>query len=162
MTVDIIQKDNPILRDVASEVDVTTLPNAELSQLVRDMSDALAAAKDGVAIAAPQIGVSLRVFVVAGTVVGENEPNKVFVNPRIVSASKETEVVGEGCLSVVGHYGSVPRATRATVEAYDENGTKFELGGSGLMAQIFQHEIDHLNGILYIDKAEEVHEVPSE
>lgn len=156
MTKPIIQKDNQTLREVAAQVDITTLPNPEITALINDMSDALVGAADGVAIAAPQIDVSLRVFVVAGKIVGENEPDKVFINPTIVKHSKETEVMGEGCLSVEGYYGSVVRHTKATVEAWDENGNKFTLGGAGLMAQIFQHEIDHLDGILYIDKAEEI------
>ena len=156
MTKEIIQKDAPTLRDIAREVDITTLPNPKVSQLLNDMSAALATAKDGVAIAAPQIDVPLRIFIIAGKIIGENELDKVFINPTITKTSKETEIMGEGCLSVQGYYGNVIRNVKATVEAWDENGNKFTLGGSGLIAQIFQHEIDHLNGILYIDKAEDV------
>jgi len=70
--------------------------------------------------------------------------------------------MSEGCLSVRPIYGKVRRATRATVEAYDENGKKFVKEGVGLLAHIFQHEIDHLDGILFTDKAKDMYEVPLE
>jgi len=129
------------------------------------MSETLATQKDGVAIAAPQIGVSLRVFIVSGKLFSTEEdvdysilPDLVFINPKIIKTSKDTSSEEEGCLSVVGKYGTVGRPTKTTVRAYNENGEVFERGGAGLLSKIFQHEIDHLNGILFIDKAEEVHD----
>ncbi|MFA6000113.1 MAG: peptide deformylase, partial [Candidatus Paceibacterota bacterium] len=82
----------------------------------------------------------------------------VFINPKISKMSKDKEWLMEGCLSVRPLYGKTWRSKKATITAYDENGKKFVRGASGLLAQIFQHETDHLNGILFIDHAKEVRE----
>ena len=96
-------------------------------------------------------------------VITEEEKNKfsdvVYINPEIKKLSRTKTRVDEGCLSVRYLYGKVERSEKATVTAYDENGHKFTRGGSGLLAQIFQHEIDHLNGILFIDKADDIVEI---
>lgn len=133
------------------------------------MKNALATQDDGVAICAPQIGASKRAFVIAGRILAdifgkENEkvPDMAFINPEIIRRSKKSEWIEEGCLSLRYLYGKVNRSAKARVSAYDESGKKFELGGSGLLAQIFQHEIDHLDGILFIDKARDVKDIPPE
>jgi peptide deformylase len=84
----------------------------------------------------------------------------VFINPQILKKSREQELMEEGCLSVRWLYGQVKRAKKVLVKAYDETGKPFTFGGSGLMAQIFQHEIDHLDGVLFIDKARGLKEMP--
>ena len=146
------------------------------------MSASLRAQDDGVAIAAPQVGHSLRIFVVSGKIfsedfainrterllgVGEADnvkvPKKkdkdlVFINPKISKLSRDKDWMPEGCLSVRWLYGQTFRSKKATVTAYDENGKKFVRGASGLLAQIFQHETDHLNGILFIDHAKDIKE----
>jgi peptide deformylase len=133
------------------------------------MKSALHQEEDGVAIAAPQIGESLRIFVESGRVKqlidGEyDETNipadKVYINPEIIRLSRKKTKVEEGCLSVRWLYGFVERSEKARICAYDEFGKKFEKGASGLEAQIFQHEVDHLNGILFIDKAENIENLP--
>ena len=115
---------------------------------------------NGVAIAAPQIGIPLRIFLVHSTSTDPEDahtlPDLVAINPRIIKLSKRSRLVGEGCLSVGEQYGSIRRATHATIRAYDENGVEYERGASGLLAQIFQHEVDHLDGILFVDRAERV------
>ena len=141
------------------------------------MAKALHSQDDGVAIAAPQIGVPLRIFIVNGRIFDEDfvhgkkpltdtsmvhHPDLVFINPIFTKISRDKKLLSEGCLSVRPIYGKVRRATRATMEAYDENGKKFIRSGSGLLAHIFQHETDHLDGILFIDKAEDLHESTSE
>lgn len=145
------------------------------------MKIALEKEEDGVAIAAPQIGVPLRIFVVShrvfemsttpsgpAPVPQTSEPKKiqaedmVFINPEVIKVSRKKAWMSEGCLSVRWYYGEVARADKATVRAYDENGKLFTRGGSGLLAQIFQHEIDHLNGILFIDSARHVEKVTKE
>ncbi len=135
------------------------------------MKSALDAEDDGVAIAAPQIGVPLRIFIVSGRVLnfikGDADdapryPDIVFINPKITKLSKEKEFMEEGCLSVRWLYGKVKRSTKASIEAYDENGNFFKKGASGLMAQIFQHETDHLNGILFTDTAKDLEEIDPE
>ncbi|MCE9585067.1 peptide deformylase [Candidatus Nomurabacteria bacterium] len=173
--IEIVQKGNNVLSTVAKEVPIADIGKPKLKKILKDMKDALDSQGDGVAIAAPQIGVSLRIFVVAGKVFDknflENTPsldipqNKkddlshlVFINPKISKLSKEKKWVPEGCLSVRWLYGETHRSKKATVTAYDENGKKFTRGGSGLLAQIFQHETDHLNGILFVDHAKNLKE----
>ena len=77
----------------------------------------------------------------------------VFINPKIIKISKKKQTVKEGCLSVVGVFGVIVRAEKITLEAYNEKGEKFSRGASGLLSQVFQHEMDHLNGILFTDTA---------
>ncbi len=130
------------------------------------MSGALATCDDGVALAAPQIGISLRIFIVSGRVFVDEgatpEPDAVFINPVITKRSKKLLTLDEGCLSVRWLYGKTRRSDKVTVEAQDSDGNKFTWNGSGLLAQIFQHEIDHLEGILFIDHATEVEEIKPE
>lgn len=163
----IVQAGDAVLRGKAQTVSDVEIGSDSFRTIVDDMKQALASRKDGVAIAAPQIGIPLRIFVVSGRVLTSNttEPkqDKVFINPVITKLSKEKKWMEEGCLSVGFHYGEVRRSTRATITAFDETGTLFSLGASGLLAQIFQHEVDHLDGILFIDKARAVQElVPDE
>ena len=174
--VEIIQNGNPILRKIAKEVPVASIPSEKIHRVIADMKKALHSQDDGVAIAAPQIAVSLRIFVVSGKVfeedfVGGNKllkdisgthPDLVCINPIFKKISKDKKSLAEGCLSVRPLYGKVRRATKATIEAYNEKGEKFTMEGSGLLAQIFQHETDHLDGILFIDKARDMHEVANE
>ncbi|MEK7650552.1 MAG: peptide deformylase [Patescibacteria group bacterium] len=161
----IVQKDAAVLRQIAKAVTRPEFNSPALKTLLRDMSASLAQEPDGIALAAPQIGVSKRVFIVSHKISGENNektevrPDLVFINPVITKLSKKKKLLEEGCLSVRPIYGEVARAEKASVEAYDETGQKFTRHGSGLLAQIFQHEIDHLNGILFIDKAENLHEI---
>lgn len=178
--VSIVNKDNKILRKKAKLVSAEDFHSPALKKLIADMGKALLSQQDGVAIAAPQLGVSLRLFVVAGKIFAlmdskknkketasqkEKRPeykDKVFINPEIVKFSKEKDFVEEGCLSVRYLYGRVERSKKIRIRAQDERGNWFELGGSGLLAQIFQHEVDHLNGILFIDKAKDVVELSKE
>ena len=169
----IIQKENKILRKSAEKVPLLEIISPKIKKVLSDMKSALASELDGVAIAAPQIAIPLRIFVVASKVfsigkkgLSKASPNKtkfhpdmVFINPELVKISKEKGWVEEGCLSVRHFYGRVERAKKVRIRAYDEKGKVFEIGGSGLLAQIFQHEIDHLNGVLFIDKAKDVIEI---
>lgn len=161
----IIQQDNKILRQIAAEVPVADIARPKIQGIVADMKAALATQHDGVAIAAPQIAVSLRIFVlnpqVYQTLKTEGPQPLVFINPRIVKMSRDRKAMSEGCLSVRPWYGKVRRASKATVEAYNEAGEKFTFDGNGLLAQIFQHEIDHLDGVLFIDKAKDLRELPA-
>jgi len=165
----IVQQKDPVLRKKAKPVPLSMIGSPELTQIFYDMSAAMATQKDGVAIAAPQIGVSMQIFMVSGEVLskadknytGDNS-NLIFINPKITKLSKDKKLVEEGCLSVRWLYGKVARSTRASIEALNEKGEKIERGASGLLAQIFQHETDHLNGTLFIDKAEEVWEMTEE
>ncbi len=166
----IIQKENPTLRKLALPVQITEITSPKIVKVIKDMKKALLIEDDGVAIAAPQIGESLRIFVVSGRALAmikagmedtdEVLPDETYINPEIIKISKKKKTIEEGCLSVRWLYGKVERSEKVVVRAYDEQGKKFERGGAGLLAQIFQHEIDHLNGILFIDKATELENLP--
>lgn len=168
--VTILQKEHDVLRQVAKEVPLEDINTPKIKKILSDMKKALASQDDGVAIAAPQIGVSLRIFVVSGRVTAilkEEEdatayPDMVFINPKITKLSKEKELMEEGCLSVRYLYGKVNRSTKAHIEAYDEHGAFFKKGAAGLLAQIFQHETDHLDGILFSDSAQDLVDIPPE
>jgi peptide deformylase len=170
--IEIVQKGESVLRGIALPVAPSDITSKRIQAIIADMKKAIAEQDDAVAIAAPQIGKSLRIFVVSGKVLlkdypeieptGDIPPDLVFINPVISKLSKEKKKVPEGCLSVRWLYGDVVRSTRATIKAYDETGREFSRGGSGLLAQIFQHEVDHLDGILFIDKAENIEDIPPE
>lgn len=170
--VEIVQKENKVLRQVAKEVPVSKISSEEIKKVLNDLSEAVNSQDDAVAIAAPQINVSLRIFCVSGRAFNEDFlegkidyndyskfPNRFFINPEIIKISKDKKAVEEGCLSVRPLFGKVRRASRATVSAYNEKGEKFEMEGVGLLANVFQHEIDHLNGVLFIDKAKDIREI---
>ncbi len=170
--VTIVQKENPVLRKTARAVEKEEIKSKDVKNAIRKMKEALHSQKDGVAIAAPQIAVPLRIFVVSKDIFDDERLKKlsniksgvgkdmVFINPRIVKISKKKIWTPEGCLSVRWLYGDVKRADKATIEAYDESGKKFTRGASGLLAQIFQHETDHLDGVLFTDKAKNLAELP--
>lgn len=145
----IVETGDPILREKCRPVKHIT---NNIHKLLKNMADTMYEAP-GVGLAAPQIGVPKRVIVVdAGDGLIE------LINPEIVS-SEGTETDYEGCLSVPGTRGEVPRAYRVTVKGLDRNGKPVEYTGEGLLARVFQHEIDHLEGILYVDKALSVEKI---
>ena len=125
----------------------------DIKQLIEDMIETMHAS-DGIGLAAVQIGELARIIVVE---LPEDEEiwgsgkRYVVVNPEIIKASRETEVGMEGCLSVPGYVGEVERSSEVLVRGLDEHGDKFRLRPRGFLARVFQHEIDHVNGILYID-----------
>lgn len=165
MQKEIIQVENKILREKSEEIKLEDVSSKEIKDLVQDLKDTLKNAQNGIALSAVQIGVLKRVFVVSGKAFCESEeredcknPDLVLINPKIIKQSKEKEWMEEGCLSIKGTYGIVERSIKTQIEALDESGKKISRGGSGLLSQIFQHEIDHLNGVLFIDKAKEIYE----
>jgi peptide deformylase len=144
---DILKYPDPRLRNVAQPVGEVT---PELETLIDDMAETMYAS-GGCGLAATQIGVDLRVFVV--DTAGEDEPSdfRVFVNPEILSG-EGSQVWNEGCLSFPGASEEISRAAKVTVRALDRQGKPFELEAEGLLAVAVQHELDHLNGVLMIDK----------
>lgn len=154
----LVPENHPALHQIATEVTEEELADGTVNKLVKDMRSALKSYNvDGfvaVAIAAPQIGVSKRVFLIEDQSKGRDAlPSLVAINPRITKVSKKVVSVGEGCLSVPEYYGLVERHKNVTLHALDERGEQFERGAGGLLAQIFQHECDHLDGILFTDRA---------
>lgn len=139
-----IRKDgDEVLRKICKEVDVI---NDKTRQLIKDMVDTLYRA-DGVGLAAPQVGILKRIVVIdAGDGLLE------LINPSIVSQSGEQSYI-EGCLSIPGVYGELLRPAKVVVEALNPNGEKIRVEGEGLRAVVLCHELDHLDGILFKDKA---------
>ncbi|MBP6857764.1 MAG: peptide deformylase [Candidatus Pacebacteria bacterium] len=156
----IIQSPHATLRSIAKEVSASEIKSKEIKDVVEKMKELLHGEDDGVAIAAPQIDVPLRIFVVSKRALPKALEDMVFINPVITKLGKKKEMVSEGCLSVRWKYGMVKRSLTATVRATNMEGNEFVMSGKGLLAQIFQHETDHLNGVLFIDKAVDVEDLP--
>lgn len=168
----IVQEGAPVLRQKASPVSKKDLGSKHVQAVIAKMKKALAEEEFGVAIAAPQIGESLRIFVVAGSVFEAPDeerpvdggskksahPDRVYLNPKLTRLSRKKVELSEGCLSVRGKYGTVMRHEKASLDALDESGAPCHINATGLLAHIFQHECDHLDGILYTDKAVKLEE----
>lgn len=159
----IVQQDDTVLRKIALPIAVLSITKEPVQTMLKEMFESLASQKDGVALAAPQIGYSKRVFIISPNLL-ESDPSipLVYINPEILKQSKDKKNMEEGCLSCRWWYGKTKRSSRATVHAFDENGREFTFEGKGLISQIFQHEIDHLNGILFIDHAQKLKETEPE
>jgi peptide deformylase len=134
-----------VLRQKARRVTTT---DSSIQRLIDDMIETMQQAS-GVGLAAPQIGVPLRVVVIQ---LPDEEP-VALINPEMVKRSGEREVV-EGCLSVPGYAGDIKRSVSVTVKARDRQGKSVRIKASGLMAQALEHELDHLNGVLFVDHVE--------
>jgi peptide deformylase len=165
-----------VLREKAKPVRQIT---PEIQALIDDMIETMREAP-GVGLAAPQVGVGMQVIVVEYAEGSENvdeeadadgdekaeppalgspgKPKKLYavVNPEITRQSKETELGNEGCLSIPDYMGEVERYSTVTVKGLDRHGKSFKLKIKGWMARIFQHEIDHINGVLFIDRTDKV------
>lgn len=163
---DIIRLDNPVLRKKAHRV---TSFDRKFQQLVDDMVETLLEAP-GVGLAAPQVAVSQRLIIVRLPDDDESreefgdEAGKLYIvaNPEIIKASKEQVEGVEGCLSIPGYVGTVDRHEKITVTGLDRGGKPLRVKAAGWLARVFQHEIDHLDGRLYIDIAKDVWEVKPE
>ena len=138
---------DPVLRSKAREV--TNIDGA-LQRLIDDMIETMYAAP-GVGLAAPQVGIPLRLAVIDVSTKDEESPLMVLVNPEIISTEGEQNGE-EGCLSVSDFQSVVTRFAKVRVKATDREGKPYEVSGEGLLARAFQHEIDHLNGVLFIDR----------
>ena len=154
----IISDGHPTLRKVAKRVAPREIDDPLFQQLIDDMFETMYAAP-GVGLAAPQVNVSKRVFVMDVND-DEHEP-AVVINPKIELAEEEIEL-REGCLSVPGMVGEIVRFKRVAVSGLDRNGEKIRIEGDGLLAQCLQHEIDHLDGKLYSDRATNVRPIETE
>ena len=137
---------DPVLKRKAKKVHNI---DGSVKKLIRDMLETLHAEPGRVGLAAPQVGVSLRVIVIG---IPEEE-DIILVNPEIVRHRGE-RMVDEGCLSVPGYFGQMERSELVTVKGRDHNGKEIRIKAEGLLAQALEHEIDHLNGKLYIDYPE--------
>jgi len=134
------------LRRISQAVDLTTLGTAKMKKLICDMKETMLV-KDGLGLAAPQIDVPLRIITI-----NTKDGVIVFINPEIIQKSIGKESEEEGCLSVPGIYAKVKRSKKILLKVCLEDGESAEIEAKGLMARVFQHEIDHLDGVLFIDK----------
>jgi len=141
----VVKVGDPVLRQPTQPV---TRITKRVSRLIQDMLETMYAV-DGVGLAAPQVGVSEKI-----AVVDTGEGPIVLINPRIVNGSGE-DIDVEGCLSIPGKQAYVKRLAKVKVEALNEKGKPFQIEAEGLLARALQHEIDHLNGVLYIDLVDE-------
>ena len=137
-----------VLREKAAPVEAVT---DDVRRLVRDMMDTMYDA-EGIGLAAPQVGISERILVVDVGDEDENRQVHALINPVIVEFGKETEKASEGCLSIPGIEEMVNRPARVIVEALNPDGDPVRIEAEGLLARALQHEVDHLDGILFIDR----------
>jgi len=146
----IITVPNPVLRKKSTELDFKTIKPRELNRLISGLIKTMLAT-DGAGLAAPQIGKNIRLAVI-------NAKDGAFgiINPQITKKSFARELGQEGCLSVPGIFGQVKRHKKITLTYYNKEAKKIKLTAVGLMARVLQHEIDHLDGILFIDKATKI------
>ncbi len=135
-----------ILRQVAEQVKPEEI-NDELRTFINEMFETMISA-NGVGLAGPQAGISKRLFVV----IADDDVRRVFINPQIISTSSNLTDYEEGCLSIPGVYETIQRPEKVTVQAFNEKGRPFTLEADGLLARIIQHENDHLDGFLFIDR----------
>ncbi len=174
------KKEEKFLRQKTVEFDFSThstslgqeFTKKELDELIEKMRGIMTEAR-GIGLSANQLGLNLKFFVaqISDKPLKRDENNKVIMappelmkfyaifNPEIIKFSEEKIVMEEGCLSVPGIYGLVERPVRITLVGRDENNKKIRIKASGILARVFQHEFDHLNGILFIDKAKDIHKI---
>lgn len=140
----------PSLRQRSVEVDPSVIATAEFQAYLDDLIETMHE-KDGVGIASPQVGRNERIIIV-----NERKGATAYINPEITWKSDELQDSEEGCLSVPGKWGFVKRAKKITFRALDRHGRRVEFDAKNYQATIYQHEIDHCDGILFIDKAERI------
>ena len=174
----IVKEPHAVLRKLAHDITLSEISSKKIQNLIASMKETLKGTTDGVGLAAPQVGETLRIFIVSEEAeeIDRHEAAKrkqkdshdheeirsypvrpwqyyVFINPKAISRSRKKLEGAEGCLSVPGIFGSVKRHEKITVQAYDEHGKKFTCGKSRFFARVMQHELDHLEGTLFIDTA---------
>lgn len=181
--VPIVTLPQAVLRSRAADVPAHAVTSPKIQRLIAEMKATLAATPDGVGLAAPQVGASFRLFIVSEEAEEIDRAEKrgwqrrkkdapaepperpyeqrawkyyVYINPAVKNRSRRMRPGPEGCLSVPGKFGTVSRHEKITVEALDEHGRVFIRGSANFFARVVQHELDHLEGTLFIDKAEDV------
>lgn len=166
------KKDEKILRRKTAPFAFSTFTKKELGKLIKDMRATMKKA-NGIGLAANQVGLDMNFFVAHISGIDRHGKPRLLsateqkfyslFNPRVVKISKETDTTEEGCLSVPGgYYGDVERAKKITLEGFDKSGKRLKIKAWGLLARVFQHEVDHLNGILFIDRAKNLRRVDTD
>jgi len=166
------KEEEKFLRLKVADFDFDKFGKKEISELLKTMRGIMIEAR-GIGLSANQLGLDLKFFVaqISDKPLKRDENNKSIMpsldemefyaifNPEIVKFSKEKILTEEGCLSVPGVYGLVERSAKITIVGRDENDKKIKIKASGILARVFQHEFDHLNGVLFIDKASNIHKI---
>lgn len=169
--IDILQVGHPTLRKISEPISSGKITSEEIKKTISLLKEAIDDQKDAAAISAVQIGKPIRLFIVSKKAFSTDKDSLdektikkdlIFINPKIKKISKNKQILEEGCLSVRYIYGKVARPEKVTIEACDENGKKFCRGFSGVLAQVVQHENDHLDGVLFTDKATDIQEISKE
>jgi len=156
----LVPQNHVALHSIAEEISAEDFVDGTVTKILKGLRQAIKTydveGYAAVAIAAPQIGIAKRMFLIEDQNSDREDalPTIIAINPRIIKLSKKTHEVGEGCLSVPDTYGVVLRHRNVMLEATNEHGETFTRGAGGLLAQIIQHECDHLDGTLFIDRAE--------
>ena len=145
----VLTEPNAELRKKSKSVKPEDVQSTEILSLISDLKETMVV-ENGIGIAAPQVGVHKKIIII-----GIGDDPQAFINPKVVSRSFRKVVSEEGCLSIPGVYGMVKRSRKVKVEALNEDGDEVTLNAEGLSAVVLQHEIDHLSGILFIDKVRE-------
>lgn len=146
MILDVVKLGQDILREKSEPIPEVT---DEIRTLAEDMFETMIAT-EGVGLAGPQIGKNIRIFVA----IADDDVRRVFINPQIIKTSEELSDYDEGCLSIPQVYETIRRPAKVTVQAINEHGKPFTIEADGLLARIIQHEYDHLEGILFIDRGD--------
>lgn len=153
----IITHPNPILRRRSTEIETDFLNSEDFFSLVKDMKTVLRGYHgDGIGLAAPQIGENLRVIVIDKAAVPGKKQDLILINPKWVKTSRKQTIDTEGCLSIPLTFGKVKRCKNIQVTALNEKGQPVSFSADDLLARVVQHEIDHLDGVLFIDKASDI------
>lgn len=167
------EEENKILRTISKEIQKDKFKTKEIQKIIDDLFEFTIHQPDGAGLSAPQIGINKRIFIINPKMLDfdkdvkdilkdKTKENYVFINPRIIKYSKETAELEEGCFSVRWQYGFVTRPKKIKMEYYNFQGEKKEIELSDFLSAVAQHEIDHLNGILFIDKARDIHRLSDE
>jgi len=145
----IVKMDSPVLHQKAKKVRKI---DDSIQKLIDNMIDTVHDI-EGLGLAAPQVGVPLQIVVIQ---LPDEEDVITLINPEVVKISEETEMMIEGCLSLPGYNADVKRSTSITVKARDRQGKPIRIKGEGLLAQVLQHETDHINGVVFVDHLESI------
>lgn len=154
------KKDAAFLRQKTAKADIASLKREEIKTLIKEMRETMKAA-DGIGLSANQVGVNMQFFV-AELPTQSGKRNKFYAvfNPEIIKFSEEKTNMEEGCLSIPETFGNVERPEKVALTGVDPNGRKIKIKAWGLLARVFQHETDHLNGFVFIDRTKDFHKLP--
>jgi peptide deformylase len=152
------KKNEKFLRQKTAEFDFNKFSRREINELISKMRKLMRSA-GGIGLSANQIGLNLKMFVAEVPNLKGGHKFYAIFNPRIEKAGGEKEVLEEGCLSVPSSYGMVERSKKVTLVGYDKNAKPIKIKAWGLLARVFQHEVDHLNGLLFLDKTKVVRKI---